>query len=49
MKFFDKINKLINQSDTLVVVISKESLALSLSSAAKEYQLSQARKDNPVN
>lgn len=45
MKFFDEINKLINQGDTFIVVISKEPLALTLSSAAKEYQLSQARKE----
>lgn len=45
MKLFDEINKLINQGDALIVVISKEPLALFLSSVAKEYQLSQARKE----
>lgn len=50
MKFFDESNKLINQGDTFIVVISKELLALSLSSAAKECWLSQAGKEaSPVN
>lgn len=37
MKFFDEIDKLINQGDTFIVVISKELLAQSLTSAAKEH------------
>jgi len=37
MKFFDEINKLINQGDTVIVVISKELLAQSLTSAANEH------------
>lgn len=36
MKFFDEINKLINQGDTLIVVVSKEPLAQSLSGATKQ-------------
>lgn len=38
MKFFGELSKLINQGDdTFIVVISKELLAQSLTSAAKEH------------